>query len=141
MSVASATTIFWPWNVANERPVSWGSSSAAICSHVAFGVSADGTATVLVVSPAVVDVGVALVELNAVFTTLVVGVAKLGDINSVGRIGGKTLLWFVAASLTSLLLGMILVNLFEPGIAMNDGAKNYFIKMTPYFTYHLVAQP
>jgi len=53
-----------------------------------------------------------------VFTTLVVGVAKLGDINSVGRIGGKTLLWFVAASLTSLLLGMILVNLFEPGIAM-----------------------
>ncbi len=54
-----------------------------------------------------------------VFTTLVVGVAKLGDINPVGRIGGKTLLWFVAASLTSLLLGMILVNLFEPGIAMN----------------------
>ncbi len=54
-----------------------------------------------------------------VFTTLVVGVAKLGDINSVGRIGGKTLLWFVAASLTSLLLGMILVNIFEPGHAMN----------------------
>jgi Na+/H+-dicarboxylate symporter len=53
-----------------------------------------------------------------VFTTLVVGVAKLGDINSVGRIGGKTLLWFVGASLTSLLLGMILVNTFQPGIAM-----------------------
>ena len=54
-----------------------------------------------------------------VFTTLVVGVAKLGDINSVGRIGGKTLLWFVGASLTSLMLGAILVNLFEPGIAMH----------------------
>jgi Na+/H+-dicarboxylate symporter len=54
-----------------------------------------------------------------VFTTLVVGVAKLGDINSVGRIGGKTLLWFLGASLTSLLLGMILVNLFQPGIAMH----------------------
>ncbi|HTJ48681.1 MAG TPA: dicarboxylate/amino acid:cation symporter [Cyclobacteriaceae bacterium] len=54
-----------------------------------------------------------------VFTTLVVGVAKLGDINSVGRIGGKTLLWFIGASLTSLLLGMILVNLFQPGIAMH----------------------
>jgi Na+/H+-dicarboxylate symporter len=54
-----------------------------------------------------------------VFTTLVVGVAKLGDINSVGRIGGKTLLWFIGASLTSLLLGMILVNIFKPGIAMN----------------------
>ncbi len=54
-----------------------------------------------------------------VFTTLVVGVARLGDIKSVGRIGGKTLLWFVGASLTSLLLGMILVNIFKPGIAMN----------------------
>lgn len=54
-----------------------------------------------------------------VLTTLVVGVAKLGDIRAVGRIGGKTLLWFVGASLMSLLLGMILVNLFEPGIAMH----------------------
>jgi Na+/H+-dicarboxylate symporter len=53
-----------------------------------------------------------------VFTTLVVGVAKLGDIKAVGRIGGKTLLWFISASLMSLLLGMILVNLFEPGKAM-----------------------
>ena len=54
-----------------------------------------------------------------VFTTLVVGVAKLGDIKSVGRIGGKTLLWFFSASLLSLLLGMLLVNLFEPGRAMH----------------------
>ena len=54
-----------------------------------------------------------------VFTTLVVGVAKLGDIKSVGRIGGKTLLWFISASLLSLLLGMVIVNLFEPGIAMH----------------------
>jgi Na+/H+-dicarboxylate symporter len=54
-----------------------------------------------------------------VLTTLIVGVAKLGDISSVGRIGGKTLLWFISASLMSLLLGAILVNFFEPGLAMN----------------------
>lgn len=54
-----------------------------------------------------------------VFFTLVVGVAKLGDISAVGRIGGKTLLWFLSASLLSLVLGMILVNLFQPGLAMN----------------------
>ena len=53
-----------------------------------------------------------------VLCTLVVGVAKLGDITSVGRIGGKTLLWFISASLLSLLLGLLLVNIFEPGIAM-----------------------
>ncbi len=54
-----------------------------------------------------------------VFTTLAVGVAKLGDIKAVGRIGGKTLLWFISASLVSLLLGMVLVNFFQPGIAMH----------------------
>jgi Na+/H+-dicarboxylate symporter len=54
-----------------------------------------------------------------VFTTLVVGVAKVGDINAVGRIGGKTMLWFLSASLLSLVLGMIMVNIFRPGEAMN----------------------
>lgn len=54
-----------------------------------------------------------------VFTTLVVGVAKVGDIKAVGRIGGKTMLWFVSASLLSLVLGLIMVNIFKPGEAMN----------------------
>ena len=50
-----------------------------------------------------------------VFSTLVVGMAKMGDIQTVGRIGIKALLWFFSASLCSLLLGMLLVNVFEPG--------------------------
>ncbi|MGC4056951.1 MAG: cation:dicarboxylase symporter family transporter [Chitinophagaceae bacterium] len=54
-----------------------------------------------------------------VFTTLVVGVAKLGDIKSVGRIGGKSLLWFFCASFLSLALGMFWVNFFEPGAQMH----------------------
>jgi Na+/H+-dicarboxylate symporter len=54
-----------------------------------------------------------------VFTTLVVGIAKLGDLKSVGRVGGKALLWFVTASLVSLLLGMVLVNIFHPGTAID----------------------
>jgi Na+/H+-dicarboxylate symporter len=53
-----------------------------------------------------------------VFSTLVVGVAKLGDIKAVGRIGGKTMLWFITASFVSLLLGLLLVNFFEPGKMM-----------------------
>src|SRR5206468_4200138 len=50
-----------------------------------------------------------------VFSTLVVGIAKLGDLKTVGRVGGKSLLWFVSASLISLLIGMVLVNFFQPG--------------------------
>jgi Na+/H+-dicarboxylate symporter len=53
-----------------------------------------------------------------VFTTLVVGIAKMGDAKEVGRIGVKALGWFVIASLLSLTLGLILVNLFRPGDAM-----------------------
>lgn len=53
-----------------------------------------------------------------VFTTVVVGVAKLGDMTAVGRIGGKTLAWFLSASFVSLLLGLVLVNLLKPGAAL-----------------------
>jgi len=54
-----------------------------------------------------------------IFSTLVVGVAKVGDIKAVGRIGGRTLLLFVGISFISLLIGMLLVNFFEPGTAMH----------------------
>lgn len=56
-----------------------------------------------------------------VFCTLVVGIAKLGDLKTVGRVGGKALLWFVSASLVSLLLGMLIVNLAQPGHAVDLG--------------------
>lgn len=62
-----------------------------------------------------------------VFTTLVVGVAKVGDIKAVGRIGGKTMLWFLSATLVSLLLGMLLVNLFEPGKVMHLPLPNSYL--------------
>jgi Na+/H+-dicarboxylate symporter len=54
-----------------------------------------------------------------VFSTLVVGIAHLGDTTSVGRVGGKALLWFVGASFCSLMLGLILVNIMQPGVNLN----------------------
>src|SRR5689334_1822937 len=50
-----------------------------------------------------------------VFSTLVVGVAHMGSGASIGRIGAKTMLWFITASLGSLLLGMLMVNILRPG--------------------------
>ncbi len=54
-----------------------------------------------------------------VFTTLVAGVAKQGNAKDVGRIGGKSLLWFLGGSFVSLFLGMLLVNFFRPGENMH----------------------
>jgi Na+/H+-dicarboxylate symporter len=53
-----------------------------------------------------------------VFSTLVVGIGKMGDIATVGRVGGKALGWFIFASLISLMLGLVLVQALEPGKAM-----------------------
>jgi Na+/H+-dicarboxylate symporter len=53
-----------------------------------------------------------------VFCTLVVGVAKVGDFKAVGRIGLKTILYFQFATLLALSLGLVLVNIFEPGHIM-----------------------
>jgi Na+/H+-dicarboxylate symporter len=79
-----------------------------------------------------------------VFTTLVVGIAKLGDIKTVGRVGGKALLWFISASLMSLLIGLVLVNIFKPGegIALSNadmtGAKDLMGKTQSFSLLNFV---
>jgi Na+/H+-dicarboxylate symporter len=56
-----------------------------------------------------------------VFSTLVVGIAKLGDIKAVGRIGGRAMAWFFSASFVSLLIGMFWVNVLQPGLGIQLG--------------------
>lgn len=53
-----------------------------------------------------------------VLSVLVMGVAKVGDFKSVGRIGAKTIIYFTFATLLALSLGLVIVNLFEPGKVM-----------------------
>lgn len=79
-----------------------------------------------------------------VFTTLVVGIAKLGDLKTVGRVGGKAILWFITASLASLLIGMVLVNYFKPGQYINlsqqdaEGLKDLMTKQTSFSLQNFV---
>ena len=54
-----------------------------------------------------------------VFSTLVAGIAHMGDIAALGRVGLRSLVWFIGASLVSLTLGLILVNLLQPGVGLN----------------------
>jgi Na+/H+-dicarboxylate symporter len=53
-----------------------------------------------------------------VFATLVSGIAHMGDSAALGRIGVKTIGWFIGASLVSLALGLVLVHLFQPGVGV-----------------------
>ncbi|WP_240746034.1 dicarboxylate/amino acid:cation symporter [Cupriavidus oxalaticus] len=51
-----------------------------------------------------------------VFSTLVVGIAHMGDASTVGRVGVKALGWFIVASFISLALGLILASVLHPGV-------------------------
>jgi Na+/H+-dicarboxylate symporter len=79
-----------------------------------------------------------------VFTTLVVGIAKLGDLKTVGRVGGKAMLWFITASLMSLLIGLVLVNIFKPGLGIDlsnadvSGAKDVMGKSQTFSLLNFV---
>ncbi|MCL9979855.1 MAG: dicarboxylate/amino acid:cation symporter [Bacteroidia bacterium] len=59
-----------------------------------------------------------------VLTTLIAGIAKMDDIKTVGRVGGRSMIWFLSASLVSLFLGLVLVNYFQPGVNANFGATD-----------------
>jgi len=54
-----------------------------------------------------------------VFSMLVVGIAHMGDTESIGRIGLKAMGWFICASLVSLTLGLVMVNILRPGDNLN----------------------
>ena len=57
-----------------------------------------------------------------IFLTVVVGIAKMGDLKHVGRVGIKALIWFEVATTLALALGLIVVNLVQPGAGMNVSA-------------------
>jgi aerobic C4-dicarboxylate transport protein len=54
-----------------------------------------------------------------IFGTVVVGIAKMGSIKEVGRIGGKALIYFEVLSTLALIIGLVVVNVLEPGVGMN----------------------
>ncbi|HEY9233566.1 MULTISPECIES: dicarboxylate/amino acid:cation symporter [Phenylobacterium] len=54
-----------------------------------------------------------------VFSTLVAGIAHMEDAASIGRVGVKTMAWFISASIVSLTIGLVLVHLIQPGAGMN----------------------
>ena len=54
-----------------------------------------------------------------VFSTLVAGIAHMEDAATIGRVGAKTMAWFISASLVSLSIGLVMVHLLQPGAGMH----------------------
>lgn len=60
-----------------------------------------------------------MIVLPIVVSSLTVGIAKMGDIRKLGRVGLKTLIYFEILSTIAIVLGMIAGNVFEPGAHVN----------------------
>ncbi|RPH29937.1 dicarboxylate/amino acid:cation symporter [Buttiauxella warmboldiae] len=54
-----------------------------------------------------------------VFSTLTVGIMKMGETSTIGRVGGKAMVWFVSSSILSILVGLFIVTIQHPGTGMN----------------------
>src|SRR3954453_15081378 len=59
-----------------------------------------------------------------IFGTIVVGIAKMGNLKEVGRIGVRALIYFEVVSTLALVIGLIVVNVMQPGVGMNIDASH-----------------
>ncbi len=83
-----------------------------------------------------------------VLSVLIVGVAKIGDFKTVGRMGIKTLVYFTCATLIALSIGLVIVNVFEPGkkihIDMPEAGAENGVKIQPQtaknFVSHIIPE-
>ncbi len=72
-----------------------------------------------------------------VFSTLVAGIAHMEDASAIGRVGAKTMGWFISASLVSLTIGLVMVHILQPGAGMHlavpdVGAAGSAVDMTKF---------
>lgn len=58
-----------------------------------------------------------MIVVPLIFSTLIIGIAGTGDFKKLGRLGGKAIIWFEVASSLALVVGLVVVNVLQPGVA------------------------
>lgn len=58
-----------------------------------------------------------------IFCTIVTGIAGMDDMKKVGRVGAKALIYFEVVTVFALIMGLFVVNWFQPGVGMNVDVK------------------
>jgi aerobic C4-dicarboxylate transport protein len=69
-----------------------------------------------------------------IFTTVIVGIAKMGDMKSVGRIGVRALVYFEIVSTLALVIGLVIINVLQPGVGVNADPKTLDAKAVAAYT-------
>ncbi|QWT45964.1 dicarboxylate/amino acid:cation symporter [Azospira inquinata] len=69
-----------------------------------------------------------------IFATVVVGIAKMGDMREVGRVGLKALVYFETVTTVALAIGLVVVNVLKPGAGMNVDPHTLDTKGIAHYT-------
>ena len=69
-----------------------------------------------------------------IFATVVVGLAGMGDLKKVGRVGGKALAYFEIVSTLALIIGLVVANVFMPGAGVHANAASLDAKAVASYT-------
>ena len=69
-----------------------------------------------------------------IFSTVVVGIAKMGDMKNVGRIGVRALVYFEVVSTLALVIGLIVINVLKPGVGINADPATLDPKVVAAYT-------
>jgi aerobic C4-dicarboxylate transport protein len=69
-----------------------------------------------------------------IFTTIVTGIAGMGDLKKVGRLGLKALIYFEVVTTLALIVGLIVVNILQPGVGMNVDVRTIDTKSIQVYT-------
>ena len=68
-----------------------------------------------------------LVVVPLVFSSLLVGTATVGDPKKLGRIGGKTMLYYLCTTAIAIVIGLVLANVVQPGVGIDAGAQEKLV--------------
>ena len=71
---------------------------------------------------------ITMIVVPLVFASLLVGTASLGDVRKLGRIGGKTVVFFAVTTVIAALIGLVLVNVVKPGSAVSPETKTLLME-------------
>ncbi len=69
-----------------------------------------------------------------IFTTVVTGIAGMGDLKKIGRVGLKALLYFEVVSTLALIIGLVVVNWIQPGVGINADVASLDAKSVAAYT-------
>jgi aerobic C4-dicarboxylate transport protein len=69
-----------------------------------------------------------------IFTTVVVGLAGMGEMKKVGRVGGKALLYFEIVTTVALVIGLVVANVFQPGAGFHATPESLDAKAVQQYT-------